>query len=88
MGTFDSSKIQKASKPFVCAHCGDVIPKGHEYLRYAAGLKNRFPVCLFCAVNALADYKGLRDQGLRRYDCAAVRRLVAEISARGPGAGP
>lgn len=88
MGTFESSKIQTATKAFVCAHCRGEIHRGERYLRYAAGFKNRFPVCLGCACSVLSDYKGLRDQGIRRYDCAAVRQLVSEIAARSPGDGP
>lgn len=85
MGTFTASKIQTASKEFECRHCGGTIRKGEQYLRYAAGLKNRYPICLRDAIHARGTWPP--DDPWRKYDCAAVRQFVEDYDALGPGVG-
>lgn len=69
MGTYDSSKIQTARKPFTCDYCHTCIETGREYLRYYSGQRNSSPVCLKCAVSTRRD-------GHLNYWCAASEALA------------
>lgn len=72
MGTFSDSKINKARKRYACCiNPTHIINAGDPYLRYKLGQRNDRVICIQCA-----KAKEMSGTALR-YDCAAVRELIA-----------
>lgn len=77
MGTFSDSKITFARKEYICtSDPAHKIAKGARYLRYAAGLKSRYPVCMDCALQRRYT------SGAMFFDCAAVRDFTGQTTVQ------